>query len=82
MELNYEIDVKTRRGSYKTYKITFTGERHYENWCNAMEQKYGHKIIGERPENGVGYGDIDYSVSNYIRDYETHKEDETWNRIK
>ena len=48
MELNYEIHVKPRRGSYKTYKITFTGERHYENWCNAMEQKYGHKIIGER----------------------------------
>jgi hypothetical protein len=48
MELNYEIDVKTRRGSYRTYKITFNGERHYENWCNAMEQKYGHKIIGER----------------------------------
>ena len=48
MELNYEIDVKTRRGSYRTYKITFNGDRHYENWCNAMEQKYGHKIIGER----------------------------------
>ena len=80
--MNYEIDIKTRRGSYKTYKVTFNGERHYNNWCNLMEQKYGHKIIGERPENGVGYGDIDYSVSNYIRDYETHKEDETWNRIK
>jgi hypothetical protein len=26
MELNYEIDVKTRRGSYKTYRITFNGE--------------------------------------------------------
>jgi len=48
MELNYEIDVKTRRGSYKMYKITFNGERHYNNWCNLMEQKYGHKIIGER----------------------------------
>jgi len=46
--MNYEIDIKTRRGSYKTYKITFNGERHYNNWCNAMQSKYGHKIIGER----------------------------------
>ena len=82
MERKYEIDVKTRRGSYKTYKITFNGERHYENWCNAMERKYGHKIIGERPENGVGYGDIDDTVAGYISDYENHKLDQTWNRIK
>lgn len=46
--MNYEIDVKTRRGSYKMYKITFNSETHYNNWCNLMEQKYGHKIIGER----------------------------------
>ena len=82
MERKYEIDVKTRGGSYKTYKITFSGERHYENWCNAMERKYGHKIIGERPENGVGYGDIDHSVARYISDYENNKLDQTWNRIK
>ena len=48
MGLNYEIDVKPPRASYKRYKITFTGERQYANSCNAMEQKYGHKIIGER----------------------------------
>jgi hypothetical protein len=53
MELNYEIDIKTkmRRGSYKTYRITFNGEAHYINWCNAMQSKYGHKIIGERQIN-------------------------------
>lgn len=82
MELNYEIDVKTRRGSYKTYNITFNGKRHYDNWCNAMEQKYGHKIIGERPISGVSYGDIDDDVSRFIGDYENHKVDQIWNRIK
>jgi len=77
-----EIDVKTRLGQYRTYRIEFKNKRHYVNWCGAMEGKYGHKIIGERFEDGIGYTENDDSVASYISDYEKHKLDQTWNRIK
>ena len=51
MELNYEIDVKTRRGSYKTYRKTFDNRKHFDNWCSAMVGKWGNKIIGESQIN-------------------------------
>jgi hypothetical protein len=46
------VDVKTARGSYRIYRIDFKDERHYDNWCNAMEYKWGHKIIGVRFDDG------------------------------
>jgi hypothetical protein len=46
--MNYEIDIKTRRGSYKTYRITFNGERTTLTGAMQCSLKYGHKIIGER----------------------------------
>ena len=45
------IDVKTRAGTYKMYRIEFSDERHYENWRNKIEQ-WGHKIIGVRFDDG------------------------------
>lgn len=46
------IDVKTSIGKYRVYRIEFQDVRHYNNWCNAMERKWGHKIIGVRFDDG------------------------------
>ena len=46
------VDVKTSIGKYRVYRIEFQDVRHYNNWCNAMESKWGHKIIGVRFDDG------------------------------
>lgn len=45
------IDVKTRSGAYKVYRMDFQDSKHYHNWCGKMA-RYGHKIVGVRFDNG------------------------------
>jgi hypothetical protein len=46
------IDVKTNYGKYIVYRMDFAGARHYGNWCNMIENKWGYKIIGARFDDG------------------------------
>jgi len=45
------VDVKTRRGSYKVYRIVFNNSKHYHNWVDKVED-YGNKVVGVRFDDG------------------------------
>jgi len=46
------VDVQKAKGKYQVFRVNFVDERHYNNWWNMVETKWGYKIIGVRFDDG------------------------------
>ena len=46
------VDIQKSPGKYQVFRVNFSGKKHYENWCNMVETKWGYKIIGVRFDDG------------------------------
>ena len=46
------VDVQKSKGKYQVFRVTFAGKKHYDNWWNMVETKWGYKIIGVRFDDG------------------------------
>ena len=51
------VDVQKAKGKYQVFRVAFVDEKHYDNWWNMVENKWGYKIIGVRFDDG--YSGID-----------------------